>query len=43
MSPYARLYLTNKRVQTRSFSLLESGGSMPPIIDSMLAKADCYY
>jgi hypothetical protein len=43
MSPYARLYLTNKRRQTKSFRLLESDGSLPPLVDAMIAKADCYY
>lgn len=43
ISPYARLYLTNKRLQTRSFWLLESGRSLPPVIDSVLTKTDCYY
>jgi len=42
ISPYARLYLTNKRVQTRSFWLLETGGAMPPVLHSVLAKSDYY-
>jgi len=42
MSPYARLYITNKREQTRSFWLLESNSSMPPLVDALLAKADYY-
>jgi N-acetylmuramoyl-L-alanine amidase len=42
MSPYARLYLTNTRVQTRTFTLFDSRGSMPPIVDAILAKCDHY-
>lgn len=40
MSPYARLYITNKRTQTKSFWLLESRGSLPLLVDALLAKSD---
>ena len=43
MSPYTRLYITNRRLAIRTFTLVESDGSMPTMLDTVLAKVDCYY
>ena len=40
MSPYTRLYITNRRSQIKTFSLIESKGSLPSIAETILAKAD---
>ena len=40
MSPYTRLYLTNKRPQTKSFLILDSGAGLPPLVDALLKKTD---
>jgi N-acetylmuramoyl-L-alanine amidase len=42
MSPYTRLYITNRRVAIKTFSFIESDGSMPAILDTVLAKVDYY-
>ena len=42
MSPYTRLYITNRRRAIKTFSLIESKGSMPAIFDTVLTKIGCY-
>ncbi len=40
ISPYVRLFITNRRPAIASFTLLDSDGCLPPLVDTELAKCD---